>query len=74
VTVDPKNEALKSRAAEIEALRAKGGFTAPTTLGLEKATNPFLRPHDAGVRAHLGMQNASDAEVFAEIRKRKDNF
>jgi hydroxyacylglutathione hydrolase len=74
VTVDPDNAALKARAAEIEALRAKGVFTAPTTLGLEKTTNPFLRPHDAGIRAHLGLQSASDAEVFAEIRKRKDNF
>lgn len=74
VTVDPDNAALKARAAEIDALRAKGIFTAPTTLGLEKATNPFLRPHDAGIRAHLRMDKASDAEVFAEIRKRKDNF
>jgi hydroxyacylglutathione hydrolase len=74
VTVDPDNAALKSRTAEIEAQRAKGNFTAPTTLGLEKATNPFLRPHDAAIRAHLQMNDASDAEVFAEIRKRKDNF
>lgn len=74
VTVDPDNAELKSRTAEIEALRAKGGFTAPTTLGLEKRTNPFLRAKDAGIRQHLNMQDATDAEVFAEIRKRKDNF
>jgi hydroxyacylglutathione hydrolase len=74
VTVDPDNAALKSRSAGIEALRAEGGFTAPTTLGLEKTTNPFLRPHDPAIRAHLQMENATDAEVFAEIRKRKDNF
>lgn len=74
VTVDPKNEALAERAGEIEALRADGGFTAPTTLGLEKRTNPFLRAADPGIRAHLGMENASDAEVFAEIRRRKDSF
>jgi hydroxyacylglutathione hydrolase len=74
VTVDPGNAVLKARVADIDALRAKGAFTAPTTLGLEKATNPFLRPHDAAIRAHLQMDKASDAEVFAEIRKRKDNF
>ncbi|NHT78130.1 hydroxyacylglutathione hydrolase [Rhizobiaceae bacterium CRRU44] len=74
VTVDPDNAELKARAAEIEALRERGGFTAPTTLGLEKRTNPFLRPADPGIRAHLGMPSASDGEVFAEIRKRKDNF
>ena len=74
VTIDPANSELKARAAEIEETRCDGGFTAPTTIGLEKRTNPFLRAADPGIRAHLGMQNASDAAVFAEIRKRKDNF
>lgn len=73
-TVDPDNAALLDRVAEIEALRAKGGFTAPTTIGLEKATNPFLRAADPAIRRHLGMERASDAEVFAEIRARKDRF
>jgi hydroxyacylglutathione hydrolase len=74
LTVDPQNEALKKRAADIDAIRARDEPTAPTTLGLEKQTNPFLRPHDAGIRTHLDMPDASDAEVFAEIRKRKDSF
>ncbi|MDO9417458.1 hydroxyacylglutathione hydrolase [Pararhizobium sp.] len=74
LTIDPDSTALAKRVAEIEALRADGKFTAPTTIGLEKATSPFLRPHDAGIRRHLGMESASDTQVFAEIRKRKDNF
>ncbi|GAB1581062.1 hypothetical protein PPNSA23_10050 [Phyllobacterium phragmitis] len=41
---------------------------------LEMATNPFLRWHDPRIRVRLGMQDASDEEVFAEIRKRKDHF
>ena len=57
-----------------DAVRAAGGFTAPTTIGIEKATNPFLRAGDPGIRRHLGMETASDAEVFAEIRGRKDRF
>jgi len=73
-TIDPENAALSQRVAEIEALRAKGGFTAPTTIGLEKATNPFLRAADPAIRRHLGMEKAGDAEVFAEIRGRKDRF
>ena len=73
-TVDPDNAALVKRVAEIEALRAKGDFTAPTTIGLEKATNPFLRAADPAIRRHLGMERESDAEVFAEIRGRKDRF
>lgn len=74
ITVDPGNAALASRVAEIESLRAAGAFTAPTTIGLEKATNPFLRAADPSIRRHLGMETASDAEVFAEIRARKDRF
>lgn len=73
-TVDPDNAALLTRVAEIEALRTAGAFTAPTTIGLEKATNPFLRAADPAIRGHLGMEAASDAEVFAEIRARKDRF
>ena len=74
VTVDPDNAALTKRVAEIEALRAAGKFTAPTTIGVEKATNPFMRAGDAAIRTTLGMPSASDAEVFGEIRRRKDNF
>ncbi|MCA1492525.1 hydroxyacylglutathione hydrolase [Sinorhizobium alkalisoli] len=74
VTVDPDNTALRERAAEIEETRSDGGFTAPTTIGLEKRTNPFLRAADLKIRANLGMEKASDAAVFAEIRKRKDQF
>lgn len=74
VTVDPQNAALERRAEEVARLRDAGMATLPTTIGLEKATNPFLRPADAGIRAHLGMAEASDAEVFTEIRRRKDSF
>lgn len=73
-TIDPENAVLSARVAEIEALRAAGAFTAPTTIGLEKATNPFLRAADPAIRRHLGLERASDGEVFAEIRGRKDRF
>jgi hydroxyacylglutathione hydrolase len=33
-----------------------------------------MRVADAGIRGHLGLEGATDAEVFAEIRTRKDNF
>ncbi len=74
LTIDPTNSALKERAAEIDALREQARPTLPTTMMLEMATNPFLRWHDPVIRRNLGMENASDAEVFAEIRKRKDIF
>ena len=74
VTVDPENDALRERALAIDAARAAGEPTIPSTLGVERATNPFLRPGDPAIRRHLGMADRSDAEVFAEIRRRKDSF
>jgi hydroxyacylglutathione hydrolase len=73
-TVDPSNAALILRSMEITAARAKGDPTVPSQLSTELETNPFLRPADPGIRATLGMQDAADAAVFAEIRKRKDTF
>ncbi|MCL6708642.1 hydroxyacylglutathione hydrolase [Pseudomonas sp. R2.Fl] len=74
LTIDPGNERLQARAKEIEALRAEGRFTIPTMLWLEKETNPFLRVADPAIRRNLLMESRTNEEVFAEIRKRKDNF
>lgn len=74
LTVDPDNEALRKRAEDIAAARTRGEPTVPSSLALEKATNPFLRAADPLIRKHLDLTSASDAEVFAEIRSRKDNF
>ncbi|MFY9238708.1 MAG: hydroxyacylglutathione hydrolase [Roseovarius sp.] len=74
LTIDPDNSALTSRADEVNAARATGQPTVPTTLETERATNPFLRAADPAIRAQLGLQHASDAEVFTEIRARKDQF
>ena len=75
VTVDPSNERLKARKEEIDALRAQGIPTVPSLLGIEKATNPFLRPNDPAIREVLGMgPEREDWEVFGEIRSRKDKF
>ncbi|QHQ36219.1 hydroxyacylglutathione hydrolase [Algicella marina] len=74
LTVDPGNEALKARAHAVAAARAVHEPTVPSTLAEEKETNPFLRAADPDIRAYLDMEDATDVEVFAEIRKRKDNF
>lgn len=73
VTVDPDNAALAERLKTVELARRNNLPTIPTTMIDELATNPFLRAGDPSIRSHLGMEDASDAEVFAEIRKRKDN-
>lgn len=74
VTVDPLNRALESRAREVEDMRARLEPTIPTTMGQERATNPFLRPDDPGIRHALDMLDADTVAVFAEIRARKDAF
>jgi hydroxyacylglutathione hydrolase len=60
VTVEPGNKALAERMAQVEAARAAGEATVPTTIGLELATNPFMR--------------ASSASELGDLRRAKDNF
>ena len=74
LTIEPENERLQARAKFIERTRAAGQPTVPVHLSEELATNPFLRASQPSVKQAVGMPDASDAEVFAEIRKRKDNF
>lgn len=72
LTIDPDNPLLQARAAQVDADRAAGKPTVPSTLGDEMATNPFLRPHL--LKKTLGMERADDVAVFAEIRARKDRL
>ncbi|HVY64306.1 MAG TPA: hydroxyacylglutathione hydrolase [Gammaproteobacteria bacterium] len=74
LTVEPGNEALQQRAAAVASRRAANLPTVPSTLGEERATNPFLRAGSAGLRATIGLPNASDVEVFARTRALKDAF
>ena len=74
LTVDPKNDMLKHRVTQIEQIRERNEATVPSLLSIELATNPFLRTTDPSIQAHLGMAGADAAEVFAEIRRRKDRF
>jgi hydroxyacylglutathione hydrolase len=60
LAVEPDNAMLQERARVVDALRANGNATLPSTIELELATNPFLR--------------AGTAEQFADLRKRKDKF
>lgn len=72
LSVDGANPALTARMAEVERLRAESRPTVPTTLALEKATNPFLRA--PLLKASLGMAGAPDWMAFGELRRRKDSF
>jgi hydroxyacylglutathione hydrolase len=68
------NADLSARAKEIDATRAAGKPTVPSTLGQEKRTNPFLRADDPALAQALGMAGSAPVEVFAEVRRRKDSF
>lgn len=60
LVAEPDNDAIRQRMAEVDAARAAGKPTVPTTIGTERATNPFLR--------------AESAEKLAELRAAKDGF
>ena len=72
LTVDPDNALLAERAKIVEELRAAGKFTLPSTIGLELATNPFLRAEDPGVQIAVDMAGHDPVQVFAEVRERKN--
>ena len=60
LTAEPDNAAIRERMVEVDRLRAAGEATVPTTIGQERATNPFLR--------------AASAEQLGERRVAKDKF
>ncbi|MGI1662603.1 hydroxyacylglutathione hydrolase [Palleronia sp. KMU-117] len=74
LTIEPGNPELAARADAVRAARAKGLPTVPSRLSEELATNPFLRAGLQDVKHGLSMAQDEDAEVFAEIRRRKDRF
>ena len=74
-SIDPGNPELKLRAEEVQRLRDAGRFTVPAVLGREKAANPFLRADAPELAAAMGISPGADAaDVFAAIRKAKDDF
>jgi len=64
--------ALQARAEAVFAARERGEWTVPSTVAEEKATNPFLRAPLLAER--MGLAGHPDPEVFAAVRKAKDNF
>ncbi|MEQ8954380.1 MAG: hydroxyacylglutathione hydrolase C-terminal domain-containing protein, partial [Gammaproteobacteria bacterium] len=75
---DPNNASLQSRISDEQSKRDQGRPTLPSSIGLELATNPFLRCNETALAesaaSRLGRDPASEVEVFATIRQWKDNF
>ncbi|HZH57103.1 MAG TPA: hydroxyacylglutathione hydrolase [Burkholderiaceae bacterium] len=78
LAVEPDNASLQERWKNDSALREKGLPTLPSTLALERATNPFLRTAQPAVAQsaarHAGQPLASEVDVFASLREWKNNF
>jgi hydroxyacylglutathione hydrolase len=74
LSIEPENAKVKARLAQTRGLRRQGLPTVPSTLALERETNPFLRVGDTSLRKSIGMESATDAAVFAEVRARKDRY
>src|ERR1700744_499580 len=72
LTVEPDNAALQARAEEVTKLRAANKATIPVLLGEEKKANVFLRADDPQVAVKLHMKGAKAADVFGELRERKN--
>ena len=76
-TVEPDNTALADHERQCLQRRADGRPTLPSTIGLERAINPFLRSREAAVtravRAHSPSANDAVA-VFAALRQWKNEF
>ena len=74
LSVEPENEQLQAREREIDVLRAEGKPTVPSTMKLERETNPFLRASSPQLQANVSLTGAELVDVFAETRRLKDNF
>jgi hydroxyacylglutathione hydrolase len=70
LSIEPDNQAIRQRLRDIR----QSGQTVPSTMLQERTTNVFLRAGAPQVEAALGMGQAKDSEVFAELRRRKDIF
>lgn len=74
LTIEPGNVALKMRAMRVDELRSRGVATIPSTIAEEQATNPFFRADIPAIGQALGLAGADPVVIFAEIRRRKDEF
>jgi hydroxyacylglutathione hydrolase len=74
VTIDPANRRLRERLAEVQKALEYSQLTVPSTIAQERATNIFLQAERPQIATALGMVGAPPEEVFAELRRRKDEF
>jgi len=74
LSLTPDHEALRQHLQWAKEQRAAGRATLPSTLGFEKANNPFLRIDDPSIAKAVDKLGAPEHEIFAAVRKAKDQF
>jgi hydroxyacylglutathione hydrolase len=74
LAVEPDNAALRARIAEAERAKEKDEFLIPSTIGEEKAANPFLRAGEPSVARAVKMEGAEPVAVFQALREWKNRF
>lgn len=73
--LEPDNAVLQKALTAARGMRERGLPTVPSTIERELAVNPFLRVDEAAIRAAVGLgDGASDVEVLAAVRSKKDHF
>jgi hydroxyacylglutathione hydrolase len=70
--LEPGNIDLQTRLLDIRGLRAKNQSTLPSTIGMEKRTNPFLRPDSDEIKKKVGMPFGDEVAIFGKIRELKN--
>jgi hydroxyacylglutathione hydrolase len=78
LSLEPDNQTILSRLAEVNSLQKQNQASLPSTIGIEKNTNPFLRCNDPEfgkiIAKKLACQTSNPLELFTAIRKYKDNW
>ena len=76
--IEPDNQLIADRLSEANAILEKGGSTTPSTIGLERQTNPFLRSNIEAVRERLAekllIKATGPVSVFTAVRLLKDSY
>jgi len=74
LTIERDNEKVAKRLQQIQTAVKEGDYTVPSTIGIERETNIFLRSDTAEVKRALGMKDDDAVAVFTKLRRRKDVF
>ncbi len=74
LTIEPDNKVVAKYLQAVKEWQKQSKLTVPSNIGRERATNVFLRSDDPQIKVAINMNNATDSEVFAELRRRKNIF